>query len=68
MAQSTDYDRTKMSALLALAGLFKPAPSQIWDEEVTWLPIPYSYLKDSFDYVSTLLWYALIKKYLYHVF
>ncbi|XP_019864532.1 venom acid phosphatase Acph-1 [Aethina tumida] len=50
MAQSTDYDRTKMSALLALAGLFKPAPSQIWDEEVTWLPIPYSYLKDSFDY------------------
>ncbi|CAH0554071.1 unnamed protein product [Brassicogethes aeneus] len=49
-AKSTDFDRTKMSALLALAGLFKPAPSQLWNEEVTWLPIPYEYDKGSYDF------------------
>ncbi|KAJ8935667.1 hypothetical protein NQ318_012829 [Aromia moschata] len=49
-AQSTDYDRTKMSALLVLAGIFRPAPSQKWDDELHWLPIPLFYEKDKLDY------------------
>lgn len=47
---STDYDRTKMSALLVLAGLFPPAPSQRWNEELNWNPIPYHMDKTDYDY------------------
>ncbi|XP_018578050.1 venom acid phosphatase Acph-1-like [Anoplophora glabripennis] len=49
-AQSTDYDRTKMSAILALAGMFPPAPSQQWDDTLNWLPIPISYERDHLDF------------------
>lgn len=48
--KSTDYDRTRMSALLALAGLFPPGKSQKWHEELKWQPIPVDYDKDSIDY------------------
>lgn len=54
-ATSTDFDRTKMSALLALAGLFQPSKSQQWNENLNWLPIPYEYEKEMRDYVSVLL-------------
>lgn len=47
---STDFERTKMSALLVSAGLFKPPPSQIWDEDFPWMPIPYNYERNDIDY------------------
>ncbi|KAJ8984752.1 hypothetical protein NQ317_005017 [Molorchus minor] len=50
MARSTDFDRTKMSLLLALAGLFTPAPSQEWDKDLHWMPIPTTYDRDDLDY------------------
>ena len=50
LARSTDFDRTKITALLVLAGLYPPAPSQKWDEHVNWLPIPYDFEKDQRDY------------------
>lgn len=38
--QSTDVDRTIMSAQLTLAGLFPPQGSQIWNRELDWQPVP----------------------------
>lgn len=52
LAQSTDFDRTKMSVLLALAGLFPPAESQKWSDQLNWLPIPFEYDRGKNDYVS----------------
>lgn len=49
---STAYERTRMTLLLVLAGLFPPGPSQKWHDSINWLPIPYNYDKDSQDYVS----------------
>jgi lysosomal acid phosphatase len=39
-ARSTDYDRTIMTAQALLAGLFEPVDSQLWNEQITWQPIP----------------------------
>ncbi|XP_044259333.1 venom acid phosphatase Acph-1-like isoform X1 [Tribolium madens] len=49
-AYSTDFDRTKMTALLALAGLFPPSKSQKFNDNLAWMPIPYHYDKDKYDY------------------
>lgn len=38
--QSTDYDRTIMSAQVNLAGLFPPIGDEIWNEDILWQPIP----------------------------
>ncbi|KAK4881236.1 hypothetical protein RN001_004555, partial [Aquatica leii] len=38
--KSTDTDRTKMTALLVLAGLFPPHNNDKWSDELNWLPIP----------------------------
>uniref|UniRef100_A0A7M4EDI1 acid phosphatase n=1 Tax=Crocodylus porosus TaxID=8502 RepID=A0A7M4EDI1_CROPO len=38
--QSTDYDRTLMSAQTYLAGLFPPIGNQIWNPRILWQPIP----------------------------
>ncbi|KAJ9599296.1 hypothetical protein L9F63_010224, partial [Diploptera punctata] len=38
--QTTDMDRTKMSAQLVLAGLWPPAPAQLWNPDLHWQPIP----------------------------
>ncbi|XP_019364393.1 PREDICTED: prostatic acid phosphatase-like isoform X2 [Gavialis gangeticus] len=38
--QSTDYDRTLMSAQTYLAGLFPPTGNQIWNPRILWQPIP----------------------------
>lgn len=43
-AYSTDYNRTKMSLQLVLAGLFPPAETQIWEKELLWQPVPFNYL------------------------
>lgn len=37
---STDVDRTKMSAMLAMAGLWPPAPEQRWHPTLDWQPVP----------------------------
>lgn len=51
---STDYDRTKISALLVLAGLYPPEKSQLWNDQLKWLPMPYNFDKTDHDYVSNL--------------
>ncbi|XP_061443479.1 prostatic acid phosphatase-like [Rhineura floridana] len=38
--QSTDYDRTIMSAEANLAGLFPPTCSETWNQKIRWQPIP----------------------------
>jgi prostatic aicd phosphatase len=46
---STDYNRTKMSLELVLAGLFPPHRDEIWNQELLWQPIPYNYFPASQD-------------------
>ncbi|KAF7266416.1 venom acid phosphatase Acph-1-like [Rhynchophorus ferrugineus] len=41
--RSTNTNRTKMSALLMLAGLYPARTTQIWSS-LLWLPIPYNYV------------------------
>ncbi|XP_019646427.1 PREDICTED: prostatic acid phosphatase-like [Branchiostoma belcheri] len=38
--QSTDVDRTLMSAQADLSGLFPPAGDQVWNPDIDWQPIP----------------------------
>ncbi|NXU51298.1 PPAP phosphatase, partial [Turnix velox] len=47
--QSTDYDRTIMSAQSFLSGLFPPTSSQIWNPQLLWQPIPVHVLQKSTD-------------------
>lgn len=44
-AISSDYDRTKMSLQLVLAGLFPPSNLQRWNQDLNWQPIPAKYLR-----------------------
>ncbi|XP_068979221.1 venom acid phosphatase Acph-1-like isoform X2 [Bombus flavifrons] len=48
-AYSTDYDRTKMSLQLVLAGLYHPTPLQTWNENLSWMPIPIYYMPEKID-------------------
>lgn len=41
-ARSTDFNRTKMSLELVLAGLFPPGKKR-WLYDLNWQPIPYNY-------------------------
>lgn len=47
---SSDFDRTKMSLLSVLAGLWPPAPIQQWNPLLLWQPIPINYLSNDYDY------------------
>ena len=38
--RSTDVDRTLMSAMSNLAGLYPPKGNQIWNPSILWQPIP----------------------------
>lgn len=38
--QSTDTDRTEMTASTFLAGAFPPVGIQIWNKELQWIPTP----------------------------
>nr|CAI5844095.1 unnamed protein product [Callosobruchus analis] len=49
-ARSTDFNRTKMSLQLVLAGLFPPRSTQVWSPmNPSWQPIPYNYLPRAID-------------------
>ncbi|XP_046387697.1 prostatic acid phosphatase-like [Ischnura elegans] len=49
--RSTDVDRTLMSAESNLAGLYPPQGNQIWEEGITWQPIPIHTLPESLDQI-----------------
>lgn len=48
-ARSSDIDRTKMSLQLVLASLYPPVKSQVWNPEVSWMPIPTHYMPEEVD-------------------
>lgn len=52
-ARTSDYDRTKASLMLLLAGLFPPTEMLKWDDDLHWNPIPFEYVKKSDDMVYT---------------
>ncbi|CAG9782459.1 unnamed protein product [Diatraea saccharalis] len=51
--RSTDKDRTKMTALVAMAALYPPEVEQQWDEGLgkVWQPVPYIAVPLSEDYL-----------------
>lgn len=49
--QSTDVDRTLMSALSNLAGLFAPTPDQEFNPNIQWQPIPVHTIPERMDHV-----------------
>lgn len=48
--QSTNVDRTLMSAEALLAGLYFPVSSEIWSN-INWIPIPVHTIPEDLDYV-----------------
>ncbi|XP_015179982.1 PREDICTED: venom acid phosphatase Acph-1-like [Polistes dominula] len=48
-ARSSDYDRTKVSLQLVLAGLFPTKNVQIWNDNLLWQPIPTKYVPRVYD-------------------
>ncbi|KAG5893845.1 hypothetical protein JTB14_002571 [Gonioctena quinquepunctata] len=48
-ARSSDFNRTKASLQVMLAGLFPPTKDLIWLEDLNWQPIPYTYAVRSLD-------------------
>lgn len=57
--RSTDYDRTKDSLQLVLAGLFPPTEELIWMEGMNWIPIATDYDKREADRVIKILYLLL---------
>lgn len=49
--QSTDVDRTLMSALSNLAGLFPPTTAQVWNSDMPWQPIPVHTIPEKLDHI-----------------
>lgn len=47
--QSSDIDRTLMSAAANLAGMFPPNDDQIWNPEFNWQPIPIHTIPEEYD-------------------
>lgn len=48
--QSTDVDRTIMSAQVNLAGLFPTNNDEIWNENILWQPIPVHTIPTKYDF------------------
>lgn len=40
----SNMERTKMSSLLVLAGLYPPKGQQVWEDSMKWQPIPINYI------------------------
>lgn len=53
-AISTDYNRTKMSLQLVLAGLFPPRQEDMF-APFMWQPVPFNYMPRGDDRVSILI-------------
>lgn len=53
--RTTEYARTKMTALTALAALYPPLPAQQWNPSLDWQPIPYNTIASRVD--DLLYWY-----------
>lgn len=51
--QSTDVDRTLMSAAHNLAGMFPPQNSQIWNNSLLWQAIPIHTIPQNLDGILT---------------
>lgn len=49
--QSTDVDRTLMSAESNMAGLFPPEDNQIWNKNLMWQAIPIHTIPEYMDYI-----------------
>lgn len=56
--QSTDVDRTLMSAASNLAGLFPPSGDQIWNATLLWQAIPIHTIPENIDYVLAMKKYC----------
>ncbi|KAJ2944615.1 hypothetical protein O0L34_g3970 [Tuta absoluta] len=52
---STEYDRTKMTALAAMAGMYPPPPAQRWNPSLDWQPVTYKTIP--YDDDDLLYWY-----------
>jgi len=50
--QSTDVDRTKMSAMLLAAALWKPSEKQLFKADLSWQPVTLSYQDRAEDTVK----------------
>lgn len=62
--QSSDFDRTIMTALTCLAGLFPTHIGQEesdWNSDVNWQPIPVHSIPNSMDHVKTHTHYILLR-------
>ncbi|XP_028026361.1 prostatic acid phosphatase-like [Bombyx mandarina] len=53
LVRSTDKDRTKMTALVAMSAAYPPEPVQQWDESLgkIWQPVPYYSVPLNEDYL-----------------
>lgn len=49
--QSSDVDRTLMSAQSTLAGFYPPLGSKIWNRNVLWQPVPVHTMPVTMDYL-----------------
>lgn len=50
--RTTDFPRTKMTALVALAAMYPPPTVQRWNPNLNWQPIPYDTMHLENDDVS----------------
>lgn len=53
--RTTDFSRTKMTALVALAAMYPPPTVQRWNPNLNWQPIPYDTMPLENDDVSKTL-------------
>lgn len=62
--QSTDVDRTLMSAQACLAGLFVPSEEETWNDRILWQPIPVNHLIVFFIYDQCLIYCCAMNRFI----